>query len=150
VAAVALSLTGIAQHIAAAPQPAFNVQIVSPECTLDTIDNGSGPTQVITCPPNADSGLAPISDDSPVGNPQSIQLPPAGGDDIGAEQPGQPGEENHGKPQLPPSLSVPELHVTFVESVILAAAVIAGAGAAYAFGSFGVRRLLHLIRHHGK
>jgi hypothetical protein len=40
-----------AVRVDAVSQPTFNVQIIAPECTLDTIDDGLGPVQVITCPP---------------------------------------------------------------------------------------------------
>jgi hypothetical protein len=35
----------------AAPHPSLKMQIVAPECTLDVIDDGLGPIEVITCPP---------------------------------------------------------------------------------------------------
>ncbi|HYH75036.1 MAG TPA: hypothetical protein VD735_03665 [Candidatus Saccharimonadales bacterium] len=41
------------QPVMASPNTTLKTQIVAPDCTLDTIDNGSGPTQVITCPPEA-------------------------------------------------------------------------------------------------
>jgi hypothetical protein len=34
----------------AVAQPSLKMQIVAPECTLDTINDGLGPVQVITCP----------------------------------------------------------------------------------------------------
>jgi hypothetical protein len=37
--------------VEASSQPTFKVQIVAPECTIDTINDGSGPIQIITCPP---------------------------------------------------------------------------------------------------
>lgn len=35
----------------ASSQPTFKMEIVAPECTFDTIDDGSGPVLVVTCPP---------------------------------------------------------------------------------------------------
>lgn len=37
--------------VSASPNTSFKLQIAAPECTLDTIDDGFGPVQVITCPP---------------------------------------------------------------------------------------------------
>lgn len=40
-----------AERAYALPQPSFKMEIVAPECTVDAVDDGTGPIQVITCPP---------------------------------------------------------------------------------------------------
>lgn len=40
-----------ATSVGASPQPTFKMEIFAPECVLDTIDDGSGPVLVATCPP---------------------------------------------------------------------------------------------------
>ncbi|MGH7196875.1 MAG: hypothetical protein ACREGJ_03890 [Candidatus Saccharimonadales bacterium] len=51
-----LALVGLVTLLAAEPAFAangsqFQFRIVPQECTIDTVDNGQGPVQVITCPP---------------------------------------------------------------------------------------------------
>jgi hypothetical protein len=48
---VAVTLLSPALFVGASPQPTLKMQIMPPECTVDTVDDGMGPVQVITCPP---------------------------------------------------------------------------------------------------
>ena len=74
----------------ASPRPSFTMQIVPPECTIDVIDDGLGPVQVVTCPPP-----------DPIDEPdEGTEAPPTPGLEPGADMPSE----------VPPAQSVRRLY----------------------------------------